>query len=157
MPAGSEPLLVELPHTFRPLGVRLAIIGFGSMLFVVCVVTWFAFPPHIRDEFTTFQRLTVIALGLGFAAIGLALARSRVVARTTGVTIVNGYRARRYEWNEIVAVSLRPGSPWAELDLSDGTTVAALGIQGSDGARAARHVREFRALVNQLTRTDHDT
>jgi hypothetical protein len=38
------------------------------------------------------------------------------------------------------------------LDLSDGTTVAAMGIQGSDGPRAARQVREVRTLVERLTR-----
>ena len=55
--------------------------------------------------------------------------------------MVNGYRSRRFEWNEVVAVTLRPGSPWAVLDLADGTTVPAMGIQGSDGARATAQVR----------------
>jgi Bacterial PH domain len=151
MPAASDPLPVALPHTFRPLGVRLAIYLLGAMLLTVCLVAWFAFPPRIRAEFTTFQELTVIVIGLAFAAIGFALARSRLVARTEGVTIVNGYRVHHYDWNEILAVSLRSGSPWAVLDLSDGTSIAALGIQGSDGSRATRQVRQFRALVDQLT------
>ena len=43
------------------------------------------------------------------------------------------------------AVTLRPGSPWAVLDLSDGTSVSAVGIQGSDGARARRQVAELTA------------
>ena len=73
-----------------------------------------------------------------FYAGGYALARSRVVARQDGLTVVNGPRPAA-EWNEVVAVSLRPGSPWAVLDLGDGTTVPALGIQASDGrARPAR-------------------
>lgn len=156
MPAGSEPAAVVLPHTFRPLGVRLAITFLGGMLVTICVVVWFAFPASIRAEFTTFQRATVLVLGLGFAAMGFALARSRVVARAEGVKVVNGYRVRRYDWNEIVAITLRPGSPWAVLDLSDGTTVAAMGIQGSDGGRAAAQVRAFRHLVDQLTRTDRN-
>ena len=66
---------------------------------------------------------------LMFYAGGYALARSRLVAREDGLTVVNGYKARRFEWNEILAVTLRAGSPWAVLDLSDGTTVAAMGIQ----------------------------
>ena len=47
---------------------------------------------------------------------------------------------REYEWAESSACTCRPGAPWATLDLADGTTVSALGIQGSDGdrARAAR-------------------
>jgi hypothetical protein len=149
MPAGSD---VALPHTFRPFGVRLAIYVLGGLLVLVVLVMWFALPADIRSQFTPLQLGTVIFLGLLFYAAGYALARSRVVAREDGLTVVNGYRTRRFEWNEILAVSLRNGSPWAELDLSDGTTVAAMGIQGSDGPRAMRQVREVRALVDRLTR-----
>jgi hypothetical protein len=160
MPAGSDPRAasgpVPLPHTFRPLGVRVAVYLFGLMLLAVVVVIWFAFPPEIRAKFTPFQVLTIIVLGLGFAALGWGLARSRVEARERGVRVVNGYRVHEHEWSEILAVSLRPGSPWAVLDLSDGTTVSAIGIQGSDGARAQRQVRQLRALVEEYSRTEHD-
>ncbi len=80
--------------------------------------------------------------------IGHALARCRVDADEGGLTVVNGYRSHRLDWNQVVAVTLRPGNPWAVLDLSDGTTRSALGIQGSDGARAQRQVRQLRALVD---------
>lgn len=154
MPAGSE--TVALPHTFRPFGVRIAAYFFAAMLFVVAAVIWFSFPQEVRDQFTIFQRATVIVLGLGAAACGYALARSRVVARDEGVTIVNGYKSRHYEWSEILAVTLRAGSPWATVDLSDGTTVSAMGIQGSDGARAIRQVKQLRALVEKQCRTDRN-
>lgn len=149
MPAGSEQ---PLPRTYRPFGVRIAIMVLGGLLTLVVVVMWLAFPPEIRDQFTAFQIGTVIGLGLTFYAGGFALARSRLVARTDGLTVVNGYRTRRFEWNEVLAVTLRAGSPWAELDLSDGTTVAAMGIQGSDGPRATRQVRELRTIVERHTR-----
>jgi len=149
MPAASEP---SLPHTFRPLGVRIMITVLGALLLLVSVVTWFAFPAEVRDQFTLEQRGTLVLLGLILYGAGYALARSRVVAREDGVTVVNGYRSRRYEWNEVLAVSLRPGSPWAVLDLADGTTVAAMGIQGSDGARAAAQARQLRGLVDRYTR-----
>ena len=148
MPADSE---VTLPHTFRPYGVRIAIVVLGSLLALVTLVMWFALPAEIRAMFTFFQIGTVLAFGLAFYGAGYALARSRLVAREDGLTVVNGYRTRRFEWNEVLAVTLRAGSPWAELDLSDGTTVAAMGIQGSDGARAVRQVRQVRALVERLT------
>jgi hypothetical protein len=143
---------VKLPHTFRPLGVRLAIYALGGMLLAVTLVMWFAFPPSIRAEFTGVQILTFVAIGAGFAAAGYALARSRLVARDSGLTVVNGYRVRRYEWNEILGVTLRRGSPWAVIDLSDGTSIPAMGIQGSDGARATGQVKLLRSLVNRLTR-----
>jgi Na+/melibiose symporter-like transporter len=149
MPAGSEP---RLPRSYRPLGVRIVIAVLGSLLTLVVVVMWFAFPPEIRAQFTVFQVCTVIVLGLMFYACGYALARSRVLAHPDGLTVVNGYRVRHFEWNQVVAVSLRPGSPWAILDLSDGTSVSAMGIQASDGDRARAHVRELRALVEAHTR-----
>jgi hypothetical protein len=149
MPAGSE---AALPVTFRPLGVRLAIYVLGALLLVVVAVMWLSFPAATRAEFSILQRATIVGFGVLFYGAGFALARSRVVARESGLTVVNGYRTRRFEWNEILAVSLRPGSPWAVLDLSDGTSVAAMGIQSSDGARAAHQVRQVRALVNAHTR-----
>ena len=105
---------------------------------------WFAIPLWKRV-------LGALALGLLFYAGGYALARSRLVARDSGLTVVNGYRTRRLEWNEVLAVTLRPGSPWAVLDLADGTTVPAMGIQGSDGPRATAQVRQVRRLVEALT------
>jgi Na+/melibiose symporter-like transporter len=152
MPAGSEPEPAALPRSYRPFGVRMVIGVLGALLTVVVVAMWVAFPPEIRAQFTAFQVVTVIVLGLGFYACGFALARSRVVARPDGLTVVNGYRTRQFSWNEVIAVSLRPGSPWAVVDLSDGTSVAAMGIQASDGPRAQQHVREVRALVEAHTR-----
>ena len=153
MPAGSE---LRLPHTFRPFGVRMAVYVFGALLVLVTGVIWLTFPAEIRDKFTTFQRGTVIVLGLGFLAIGWGLARCRIEARREGLRVVNGYRARRLEWSEVVAVTMRPGSPWAVLDLSDGTAAVALGIQASDGERARRQVLELRRMIEALTRTERD-
>ena len=148
MPAVSE---VSLPHTWRPLGVRLAGVIFGGMLLVVCAAAWFLWDPEIRARFTGLQRATLFALAaLAFAA-GFALARSRVVAEAERLVVVNGYKRRELAWAEVVAVHLPPGAPWAVLDLADGTTLAAMGIQGSDGARARTAVRQLRAVQARLT------
>jgi hypothetical protein len=149
MPVGSE---TTLPRTFRPRGVRIAIYAMGALLLLVAVVMWLALPAEIRAQFTAFQVLTILGLGLVYYVGGFALARSRLVAREDGLTVVNGYRTRRLAWNQVLAVRLRAGAPWAELDLSDGTTVSAMGIQGSDGAAAVRQVHEVRELVERLTR-----
>ena len=156
MPAGSDPAPVTLPRTFRPLGVRLAALVLGALLLVTVVVVWFAFPQDVRDQFSWLQRGTIIVFGLVAAAAGYALARSRVEASAEGLVVVNGYRARRFDWNEVLAVSLRSGSPWATLDLSDGTSVAAMGIQGSDGSRAVGQVRQLRRLVDEQSPTERD-
>lgn len=155
MPADSD-ATTGLPRTFRPLGVRLAIYVLGVMLLLVCVVTWYAFPSETRAQFTLTERITLVVIGVLFAACGYALARSRVVATDDGLTVVNGYRLRRFDWNQVLGVTLKPGSPWAVLDLSDGTSTAAMGIQGSDGPRATRQVGELARLIDVQTRTERD-
>lgn len=152
MPAASEPRRTsteppELPVRFRPIGVRIAAAAFGVVLVLTVVVVWLALPRAAQEGFTFLQRATVVGMMLGAAAIGHALGRCRVDADQEGLTVVNGYRSYRLAWQQVVSVSLRPGSPWAMLDLSDGTTRSAMGIQGSDGARAVRQARQLRALV----------
>ena len=146
MPAVSEP---ALPHTWRPLGVRLAGIIFGGALLFVCAFAWYAFDEETREKFTPFQRGTVVFIGLMFFSAGFAMARSRVVAEVDRLVIVNGYRRHDYEWAEVLAVHLPPGAPWAVLDLADGTSQPAMGIQGSDGGRARRAVGELRVLLGR--------
>jgi len=134
------------------LGARLAGIVFGGALLVVCAFAWFGFDEETRAKFTWFQRGTLVFLGaIGFSA-WFALVRSRVVATAERLIVVNGYRRHEYEWAEVVAVHLPPGAPWAVLDLSDGTTASALGIQGSDGTRARTAVRQLRVLLDAPTR-----
>lgn len=140
---------MTLPHTWRPLGVRLAVIFFGGMLVIICAFAWFGFDPSVRARFTFFQRSTLVALGLLYAAVGYALARSRVVAEESGLTIVNGYRRHFYDWAQVVAIRLPQGAPWATIDLADGTTVSVLAIQGSDGDRARTAVRGLRTLIDR--------
>ncbi len=148
MPADSD---VTLPHTWRPLGVRLAGALFGGMLLVVCVAAWLLWDPETRARFTTLQRATVVGLAMMAFAAGFALARSRVVAETDRLVVVNGYKRRELVWAEVVAVHLPLGAPWAVLDLADGTSAPAMGIQGSDGARARTAVRQLRAVLARST------
>src|SRR5690349_11766110 len=148
MPAASERGPVPaLPHTWRPFGVRMAGTVLGAGLLIVCALAWVGFDEETQARFTTFQRITVIALGLLAFAVWFALVRSRVVAEPDRLVVVNGYRRREYAWAQVVAVHLPPGAPWVTIDLADGSTVAAMGIQGSDGNRAKRAVRELRATV----------
>ncbi len=155
MPAGSEATggagpdpadLPALPRTYRPLGPRVAGVVAMLALLAAGAGAWFTFDDATRASFTPFQRGTVVALTLLALATINALVRSRVRADESGLTVVNGYRRHRFAWEQVVGVHLAPGAPWVTLDLSDGRTVAAMGIQGSDGARSRRAVRELRAL-----------
>jgi hypothetical protein len=142
MPADSEP-----PITWRPLGPRVMGIAVGAGLVVICVFSWFTFDPETRERFTPFQKGTLIALGLLAFSLLHALIRPRVEAHHDRLVVVNGYRRREYAWAQIIAVHLPPGAPWVTLDLANGETAAAMGIQGSDGARAQEAARELRRLV----------
>ena len=124
MPVASD--RPELPRTWRPLGVRLAGAAFGAGLLVICLFAWIGLPDEVREEFGFLQRVTLVFLGgLAFAA-WFALVRSRAVASDSGLTVVNGYRRRDFEWAELVAVHMPPGAPWAVLDLADGTTCSVM-------------------------------
>jgi hypothetical protein len=129
--------------------VRVAVAGLGLMLLVVCAAAWFGFDESVRDRFTLLQRLTILVMGAGFAACGWALARARVTAEMETLVVVNGFRTRRLEWEELVAIHLPEGAPWATLDLADGTTISAMAFQGSDGRRARDGVRQVRALIDR--------
>jgi hypothetical protein len=147
---------VPLPHTWRPYGARIAGSVLGGLLLVLVVAVWFAWGSDVRARFTFFQRSTLVAMGLiGFTVL-YALMRSRVTADDAGVTVVNGYRRRAFEWSQVVGVNLRRGAPWAGMDLSDGTSISMLGIQGSDGQRAVRAIRELRGALAVHSQTERD-
>jgi hypothetical protein len=150
MPAGSE-AAPQLPRTWRPFGVRIAVGVLGGMLFVLVALVWVGLDESVRRQFTGFQRGTLVFLALLLLATYNALWRSRVTATADRLTVVNGYRTRTYEWSQVIGVSLRRGAPWATADLSDGTTVSLFAIQGSDGARARRAIQEIRATVAART------
>jgi hypothetical protein len=159
MPAGSEQgrarraTAPELPHTWRPLGVRIAVWVLGTMLLLLCGFVWVGIGAETRSQFTAFQRGTLVFVAVLLFGAWYALVRSKVTARVEGLTVVNGYRKRVYEWSQVIGVSLRRGAPWGTLDLSDGTTISLIGVQGSDGERARKAVREIRATIEAHTPT----
>ncbi len=143
-------------RTWRPYGARIAATVLGGLLLALVLGVWIALGAEERARFTPFQRATLVLIGLsGFIALH-AIARSRVSIDAHGVTVVNGYRRRAYEWSQVVAVNLRRGAPWAGMDLSDGTSISVMAIQGSDGQRAVRAVQELRGILAEQTRTDRD-
>ena len=151
MPAGSEPAappaLPDLPHTWRPFGPRIAAVVFSLVLVAAFVGLWYSFEEETKQAVTVLQRCTVGFFVLVGVAFLYAMARSRITAHEAGLTVVNGYRKREYEWAEVVAIRMPPGAPWPTMDLADGTTVSAMGIHGSDGAPARAAVTVLKALL----------
>lgn len=140
VPATEVP---PLPVTFRPTRTRIVLLTVGGVMFaVVTAVTL------LLDRLSPPERISFIFTGLLFFAVLALLSRPKVVADDEGVTVVNLTRTRRLAWAEILRVNLRSGDPWVFLDLSDGTSLPALGIQpGVARARAIEDARALRALA----------
>lgn len=147
---------VNLPHTWRPFGARMMGTIAGAMVLILFLAVWIAWGPDVRARFTPFQKATLVFLGLLALAVWFALMRCRVTVAQAGITVVNGYRTRSYEWSQVVAVNLRRGAPWAGFDLADGTSISVVAIQSSDGERAFHAVRELRRLISENTPTERN-
>ncbi|MBM7172620.1 PH domain-containing protein [Streptomyces sp. G44] len=147
-PLVSElPALPALPVTFRPKRTRAVLLGAGAAMFVVLTVISLLLPTLSPGERTSFIFTGALLLG-----VLMLLSRPKVVADDSGVTVVNIASSRRLAWAEIVQVTLRPGDPWVFLNLSDGTSLAALGIQpGIAREQAVADAKALRALVDART------
>ncbi|MFH9860817.1 PH domain-containing protein [Streptomyces sp. NPDC017202] len=132
-----------LPVTFRPSRTRAVLLSAGAVLFLVISAI------ALLLELGPGERLSFVLTGALCFWVPAQLARVRVVADDSGVTVVNIASRRRLEWAEILQVNLRQGDPWVFLDLSDGTSLPALGIQpGIDKQQAIAHARALRSLVD---------
>jgi hypothetical protein len=135
--------LPTLPVTFRPGRTRAVLLTAGVALFVVITAV-----ALLLEQLGPGERLSFILTGALILWVLARLARVRVVADDCGVTVVNIAGRRRLDWAEIIQVNLRPGDPWVFLNLSDGTSLPALGIQpGIARERAIADARTLRTLV----------
>ena len=142
--------LPALPVTFRPGRTRAVLLTAGVAIFVV--ITTVAL---LLEQLTPGEKLSFVFTGAILFAVLALLARVKVVADESGVTVVNIVSRRHLEWAEILQVNLRPGDPWVFLNLSDGTSQPALGIQpGIAKERAIADARTLRALAEDRSLRD---
>ncbi|MFF3850730.1 PH domain-containing protein [Streptomyces sp. NPDC002328] len=139
-----------LPVTFRPGRTRVVLLTAGVTIFVVISAI-----ALLLEQLGPGERLSFVVTGALIFWVLAQLARVRVVADDSGVTVVNIASRRRLAWAEIVQVNLRPGDPWVFLNLSDGTSLPALGIQpGIAKQQAIADARALRALVEHRSVRD---
>jgi len=142
-PTRPVPELPALPVTFRPGRTRAVLLTAGIAIFVV--ITTIAL---LLETLNPGERVSFVFTGALLAGVLALLSRPKVVAEESGVTVVNIVGRRRLDWAEIVQVNLRSGDPWVFLDLSDGTSLPALGIQpGIAKQRAIRDASTLRRLA----------
>ncbi|GAB3446975.1 PH domain-containing protein [Streptomonospora sediminis] len=132
-----------LPATWRPRNMRLVGYALAALIVVTMVLLAVALPPDWRLS----DRLGLGALGLVGAGVLHLLARPRLEATESGVTVVNSIRTHVLEWPEIIDARMPVGEPWPTIDLADGSTLAVMGIQSNDGALAHRALEDFQALL----------
>ncbi|AWT41923.1 MULTISPECIES: PH domain-containing protein [Streptomyces] len=141
------PPLPDLPVTFRPARTRVVLLTAAAVIFVVISTVGL-----LLEQLGPGEKLSFVFTGALIAGVLLWLSRPKVVAEESGVTVVNFAGTRRLEWAEILKVNLRVGDPWVFLNLSDGTSLPALGIQpGINKERAVADARTLSALVEART------
>lgn len=134
--------LPSLPVTFRPTRTRAVLYTVGLAQFAALVAIALALPALSGGE-----RLSFVGTGALVLAVLLLLSRPKVVARRDGITVVNLTTRRELAWAQVLRVNLRAGDPWVHLDLADGTSLPAMGIQpGIAKDQAIRDARTLRAL-----------
>ncbi|MFD8806830.1 PH domain-containing protein [Streptomyces sp. NPDC059597] len=139
-----------LPVTFRPGTTRAILLTAGVTIFVVISGIGL-----LLEHLGPGERLTFVLTGALVFWVLAQLARVKVVADDSGVTVVNIASSRKLDWAEIVQVNLRQGDPWVFLNLTDGTSLPALGIQpGVAKQRAIADARALRTLVEQRAPRD---
>ncbi|WP_181958666.1 PH domain-containing protein [Nonomuraea diastatica] len=134
-----------LPITWRPRRARIVAYGFAVLIVLGAVVM----AVLIAAPFKLPDRVAIVAFGCAVAYVLHLLGRVRVEADEEGITIVNAVRTHRYSWPEILDITLLVGDPWPRIDFSDGRTIGAMGIQGSEKARARRATAELEALIRE--------
>ncbi|MCJ0870657.1 PH domain-containing protein [Streptomyces sp. AP-93] len=141
--ATAQPAPPALPVTFRPTRTRAVLLGVGVAMFVTITAIALSLETLHPGE-----RIAFVFVAALLSCVLVLLSRPKVVADETGVTVVNLTTTRRLEWAQILRVNLRPGDAWVFLDLSDGTSLPALGIQpGVAKAQAIADARALRALA----------
>lgn len=146
--SSGEDALPVLPITWRPARTRAIVFAVAAAVAFAMNLVAALLPSDGGATWPLADRVAFGAVGFAAAAVLCVLARPKVVADRGGVTVVNMLRTHRLEWPQIVRVNLRPGDPWVLLDLDSGRSLAAMGIQPSNGSGPAREaVADLRFLV----------
>ena len=133
-----------LPVVWRPHRGRLVTHGFAVVVVVVVAVLAVVLPAGFRLP----DRIGFLAVGVCVAGVLYLLGRCKLRADADGLTVVNVLRTTELEWAEVLGATLNVGDAWVMLDLDDGETMPAMGIQAADGDRARTAVTELRELIS---------
>ena len=140
----------------RPRRARQVIYPVAAVVVAALAIGAMVAPSTGPMPFAVLDRIALVVLGLVIAAGLHRLAAVRVVAGPAGIEVVNIVRRTRLAWAQVVSVRLSRDDPWVMLDLSDGESLPAMGIQQADGAYGVEQARRLARLVNEHSRTARD-
>lgn len=142
--------MVEETVRFLP---RRLLIWASVLSFVLaagCCIGWFALDPTIRERFTSFQIVTLLAIAGILIGGMMSLGLSTVRADSGGLKIRNAVSTRHLKWSDVGSIEYRLGDPWAYVVLAgtedDPVRRQMMAIQTTDGDRAHRAVETLRRM-----------
>lgn len=139
--------------TFRPVGGRIVPLVVAVLFIALFAVMAIAVP---SERFGGIDRAGIAVLGLALAWGMWRFAQVRAIPTPEGLEVHNLVVTRHLAWTQIVEVQFGGGAPWPTLELDDFDTCAVMGIQRSDGARAAAEAGRLAALVEAHSRPVED-
>ncbi len=137
----------ELHRPFRPRAARRVSLVLGVLTAVGAAVIMVFVPQMPGVTFGPADEVGTFLLALAILWLLWRQGGVRAVPDERGLTVRNFIYTRFVEWSEIVAVNFGAGSPWVQLDLSDGGTLAVMAIQRADGARGVEESRRLATVV----------
>ncbi|MBO4272282.1 MULTISPECIES: PH domain-containing protein [Microbispora] len=135
----------SLPVTWRPRSTTIIAYGLAGVMVGGAIVLAVGLP----EQFKLPDRLGMVGFGLLVAFVLHLLGRLRVRADERGITVVNPLRVHRFEWAEVLDVTMVEGDPWPKLDLANGLSLGAMGIQSTERERSRRAVAQLTALIRE--------
>lgn len=137
---------------FRPRLARAVSLGVGVLAGLGTVVLVWA----TRDWVGPGDQVGFVLVGVLVVWFCWREASVAVLVDPDGLTVRNLVVRRRLRWAQVVSVRFGEGRPWVQLDLDDGDTVAAMGVQRSDGERGMAEARRLATLLARHTVTPSD-
>lgn len=135
-----------MTRAYYPRAASLTAIGLSVVLIVAAWLGWQLLPANIRELFTGAQLATLVLFVLVMLAVMLGIGLSNVRVEDSGLAVRNGLSRRRIGWEEIAGFRMRPGDPWAYVELNDDPGSRPLiAVQRVDGARARDFVDQLAA------------
>lgn len=145
-----------LTAVFRPRAARWVSGTLAVLVALGTALLLFLLPGTGLSGYGILDRSGFVLLGAGIVWFCWRQATVRATPVPDGLRVRNLATTRTVDWASIVSIRFGQGRPWVQLDLSDGDTLAVMGIQRADGGFADAEARRLATLVAHRTRTPRD-